>query len=104
MKNAKEKLKEIYGIVSKLSCNEDSILDVMNYLDMAINIAKFENPDRYNNPCLNNLLQTREKQLNGLKNNFEDKKNREFYFNELKYNFLSDISLFGFLKYPKQEE
>ena len=101
MNTVEQKLEDIYGDVSKLSCNEDSILDIINYLDEAIDIAKSENPDRQDNPCLNNLLQTKEKQLEILKDNFGDTENREFYFNELKYNFLSDISHFGFSKYPR---
>ena len=104
MKNAEEKLKEIHNIVSKLSYSDDAFLDIINYLNEAIEIAEVENPDRWNNPCLNNLLQTREKQLDAMKNNFKNQEQREYYFVELKQNFMSDISgIFRFYKFPLAE-
>jgi hypothetical protein len=91
-KNSKLQLKEIYNTVLYMTFSDDNFLDIIYYLDVAINIAKQENPDAWINSCLNNLLQTKEKQLSYMMSNYENKEEREVNFIDLKENFLIDLS------------
>ena len=101
--DAKE-LKKIHDIVLKLESSEDSFLDLINNINSAITIAKKYGEERNLNPLLNNLVQTQEKQLESYKAAFKNNVDRDYYFNELKSNFISDLSMFGFGPYFFNQE
>lgn len=89
--NLKSRLKEIHDIVLYLDYNEDNFLDIINYIEEAITIAEKLNQNGEAESCLNNLWQTKEKQLRYMTENFKNEKERESYFNDVKENFQIDL-------------
>ena len=63
---------------------------IVKYLDEAIKIAK-NDPHSRTNGVLNNLLQTKKKQVGIMVYNYEDESNREYNFNQIKENFIIDL-------------
>jgi len=87
----KSRLKEIHDIVLYMDYSEDNFLDIITYINEAIGIAKKLDQNGEANSCLNNLRQTKEKQLHSMIQNFNNQKERESHFNDLKENFLVDL-------------
>lgn len=88
---SKTRLKEIHDEVSELTYSEDNFLEIINYIEEAIRIAKNDNRDKRANSFLNNLRQTKEKQLAIMKANYKIVEDRESNFNALYENFLIDL-------------
>lgn len=85
-------LKSIQSELEKLQYSKDSILDMMNLLNKAIKLSAGENPDRRNNRCLNNLAQTKEKELSELLESGISEKEMERRFGITKSHFETDLS------------
>lgn len=90
----KSRLLEIHNIVKKMEYSHDNLLDIMNYLNESINIAKKISTSRSKNQCLHYLLQTKEKQLDSMFIKDIDEAERESYFQDVKEHFNQDLSLF----------
>ncbi len=80
--------------LSKLEYSEDSILDLISYIDKAIEISKANDPNRGTNHCLNNLLQTKEKELHHMMEKDIPDTERERRFTEARSNFKTDLRMF----------
>jgi hypothetical protein len=92
MNKTKEQFEIISNEISKLDYSEDNFFKIVKYLEEAIKIAKSD-PHTRTNGVLNNLLQTKEKQVGIMVYNYEDESNREFNFNQIKENFIIDLYL-----------
>lgn len=79
--------------VSKLQYSEDSMLDLISYIDKAINIAKAKGFDS-SNPCFNNLRQTKEKERDSMMAKDISDSERERRFKSALSNFRTDLHLF----------
>ncbi len=88
--NSKSRLKEIHDKVLYMTYNEDNFFSIIKYINEAVDIAK--QYSEKGNSCLNNLLLTKEKQLYHMSSNYEKIEEREDHFNDLKDNFLIDLS------------
>tara|TARA_R110000744_G_scaffold353521_1_gene459885 strand:+ start:145 stop:423 length:279 start_codon:yes stop_codon:yes gene_type:complete len=86
-----EAIKVIQNELKKLQYSKDAILDMINLLKKAIELSKEENPDRRNNPFLNNLIQTKEKELSELLDEDISVKERERRFENAKSHFMADF-------------
>ncbi|NHE58491.1 hypothetical protein [Cyclobacterium plantarum] len=64
---------------------------MMNLLDKPIELSEGENPDRRYNSCLNNLIQTKEKELNDLLVESISEKERKRRFDIAKSHFQTDL-------------
>jgi len=80
--------------VSQLQYFDDSILDLISYIEKAIEISKATDPNRGTNHCLNNLLQTKEKELDYMKGKDIPDTERERRFTEACSNFKTDLRMF----------
>lgn len=92
MNKTREQFEIISNEISKLDYSEDNFFKIIKYLDEAIKIAK-NDPHSRANGVLNNLKQTREKQVGIMSYNYEDESNREYNFNQIKENFIIDLYL-----------
>lgn len=86
-----ENLKAIQSELNKLNYSKDAVLDMINLLNRAITISKNENSDRRTNNCLNNLIQTKEKELNELLEGGISEENRKERFEIAKSHFQADL-------------
>ena len=77
--------------VSQMKFSDDSMLDLMSYVKEAIRISKAINPSRRTNHCLNNFIQTHEKEVDFLKERDISKQEREDRFYDVLNNFKSDL-------------
>lgn len=84
-------LKAIKSELKEFQYSKDAILDMMNLLDKAIELSSGENPDRRHNRCLNNLIQTKEKELGELLHEDISEKERERRFGIAKSHFKTDL-------------
>jgi len=80
--------------VLNLEYSEDSMLDLIRYIDKAIQISEAINPDRRTNHCLNNLVQTKEKERDSMMEQDISDSEREQRFNEARSNFRKDLHMF----------
>ena len=83
--------KSLLDKVSQMKFSDDSMLDLMSYVKEAIQISKAKNLNRKTNPCLNNLIQTHEKEVDFLKEKDIGKQEREDRFYEALSNFKIDL-------------
>ena len=88
------RFKEIHSQVQKMNYSSHNIIELILLFKESIKIAKKISPHISKNPCLKNLLNTNDKEFKEMIskdiNNEEDRKN---VYNELKTNFLSDLSM-----------
>ncbi|MDA3905501.1 MAG: hypothetical protein PF484_05435 [Bacteroidales bacterium] len=90
----KLRLSEIHFLVKKMKYSDDNLLDIINYLKESIKIAKKLSTHISKNQCLHNLLQINEKELISMTIKDIDQIERESYFQEVKENFIIDLSMF----------
>lgn len=86
-----ETLIAIQSQLEELQYAEDAILDLINLIDKAIELSADENPDRRSNSCLNNLIQTKEKELDDLLEEDISEKERRRRFDIAKSHFQADL-------------
>ncbi|MCF8374002.1 MAG: hypothetical protein K9H64_20435 [Bacteroidales bacterium] len=87
-------LQEIEKEVQRIEWSQDGILDLLNYIEKSISIAKSYDSDRTTNECLNQLIQTKEKQAELMTTKSISQMERKLYFDETKTNFLADLNMF----------
>jgi hypothetical protein len=80
--------------VSKLQYSEDSFLDLISCIDKAIQISEAINPDRRTNHCLNNLVQTKQRERDSMMEKDIPDSEREQRFKEALSNFKTDLHMF----------
>lgn len=80
--------------VSGLQYSEDSFLDLISYIDKAIQISKAINSDRRTNHCLNQLVQTKQKERDSMMEKGISDSEREERFKEALSNFKIDLRTF----------
>lgn len=80
--------------VSRLQYSDDSMLDLISYIDKAIQISEAINPDRRTNHCLNQLVQTKEKERDSMMEKDISDSERELRFKEALSNFKTDLGMF----------
>lgn len=85
---------EIYSIVLEMDYSSDNMLDLMSLIDEAIEIAKKDDSNRRTNHCLNNLIQTKQKEISRMLSKDIPEETRERYFNDAKNYFKTDLHIF----------
>ena len=80
--------------VSRLQYSDDCMLDLISYIDKAIQISEAINPDRRTNHCLNNLIQTKEKERDSMMEKDIPDSEREQRFKDALSNFKTDLHMF----------
>jgi hypothetical protein len=76
--------------VSRLQYSEDSMLDLISYIDKAIHVAKAKGFD-INTPCYNDLRQTKEKERDSMMEKDISDADRKERFKEALRNFKIDL-------------
>jgi hypothetical protein len=89
----KDTFESILEEVSKLEYSDNGILDLISAIDKAIEISKAADPNRRTNHCLNQLLQTKEKELDFMKEKDISDTDREQRFKDACSNFDTDLRM-----------
>ena len=93
MKEKNEYFSDILQQVKKLNYSNENILEIISLFYKSINIAKNFNTSRSQNPCLNALLNTKDKEFENLISKETNEEERKEAFREFKTNFIMDLSM-----------
>jgi len=90
----KGRFEEIYQVISGMKYSQNNFLELISLVKEAENIARKIDPDRRSNPCLNNIVQTYEKQIEPMMEKGISKKERQAKFEDALTNFKIDLHMF----------
>lgn len=85
-------LQRIHDIIQLMEYSEDSFLDLRNYMNKVVELTESINTNNMYDDFLNQVYQTKTKQLENLERNYNSVEDRKDYFDDLKDNFLIDFS------------
>lgn len=94
MNKSDNQFEEIYKELCKLKFSHLNVAEVVYLANRAKALAKAQNPDRRKNPCLNNIVQTLEKQIEPLIQKDIPEDEREQLFKEALSNLKMDIHMY----------
>jgi len=89
-----KRFKEIYDIIFSFKYSDENFLELISLVKEAKKIAESIDPNRLNYPCLNNIVQTYNKQVKSMLEKGISKEERKYRFEEALKNFRADLSMF----------